>query len=129
MAIGTGQVVPQTIPLTATWGQQAGNCEDMYGTAVPRNPDQTVYDCTDLTSLSMVISNGQTATCLLVEATPTPTMITHDATGVYFKVGATLLSSSFASLGVTNAPFNLYGTDGTTIKLLATGTIAFNFRP
>lgn len=121
MALGTGLVTPAQITIQSQYSEGSAAFLAKQFKIVPQNPDGTPYDCTSATSATIHVTNTANGLSIAqVATTATPTLGTHDATGVTL----TLTAANQAALGVIgtqNAVVSITITDGTTTPTVAVG--------
>ena len=127
MAIAT-QITPQSVNLRSEYSLALSQANPIEQKFVPKNPDGTVFDCTDLTACVMKAQLQGPNPSLAINCNGT--MTTHDATGFTWSMtGAQALGLYANGGGYTNFKYTLQITDSTTYLIAGIGNLVIGINP
>lgn len=119
--------IPDTKSFQVTYQLSNGLGSSKVQKLVALNPDGTVYDCTNLISVSLVVASpvlgnpgGQSTYGL--------TLGTHDATGVETSIDNGTATAIIGSLNVVSPQISIFGQTASDKILLDVGSLALNVR-
>lgn len=131
MVWASTDIVPANLNIQTLLSLDGDMISDDYNTKIaPVSSTGAKFDFTAATSLSMNIQSASNLPAPLATATSiTPTISSHDATGLGFKIAAADLTTGITGQAALNMAYTLYGSDGTTSLIIAKGNITVTLTP
>jgi len=132
MAFANDIANPQSLSLAMTYSYARSAANGMQLTIVPRNPDGSIFDCTDATDVACYLDDAQlfaaqNANPATIVTGTNATLVSHDGTGVVISLTgaqATAVLEAAMAQGVRGGNFAAFISDGALTILGAKGTWA-----
>ena len=113
---------PQQQTLSAKYDSASAAYQGLQAKFVPRNLDNTIFDCTPATGVDVIAMNIAGKSSFRIETELGGTLVAADATGITISLSAADLAT-LTDLGTANASFVLKVTDGTNQIVLGYGSL------